>query len=71
LRVFLRKYKVSLPEKDLKALIRLFDTDLDGQLSFTEFIIAMKPLLQFSLKAQGLRKEVQIQDAETVEARAD
>jgi len=34
-----------MPEKDLKDLIRLFDADLDGNLSFSEFIIAMKPLL--------------------------
>jgi Ca2+-binding EF-hand superfamily protein len=64
LRCFLRKYKVSLPEKDLVSLIGLFDQDVDGSLSFKEFITAMKPLLQFSLKAQNLgRPEVTINEA--------
>lgn len=60
LRCFLRKYSVFLPEADLNALIALFDQDCDGRLNLSEFIIAMKPLLQFSLKAQNLKREVKI-----------
>eukprot|EP00347_Sterkiella_histriomuscorum_P013526 403364375 len=58
LRVFLRQYDsfASVAEEDMTKLIRKYDKDSDKAWSFREFINAINPLSQFSLKAKDLDK---------------
>jgi hypothetical protein len=45
-----------LDEDDLTALLRKSDRDIDGAWSFKEFVNALAPRLQFSVKAKDLHK---------------
>lgn len=58
LRCFMRRYQssASLDEDDLTALLKKSDRDIDGAWSFKEFVGALTPRLQFSVKAKDLHK---------------
>lgn len=45
---------------DLSRLVRRFDRDLNGNWSFREFLTFCGPLSQYSLKAKGLSKALEI-----------
>ena len=54
LRCFFRKYEQCsfIEEGDITRLVRAYDRNVDSNWNFSEFISAVSPLCQYSIKAQ-------------------